>query len=210
MDTAVETKKFNFKTDAKFLINYMLSILMYSIFIILILIGIIMIAYFIDVKKRGNSTEWKAPLYGAYVIMSSSMEKTIMTYDAIIVRRFEDSKIDVGDVITYKSEDPYFYGLMITHRVVDIKEENGEKVYVTQGDNNQTPDRLKINPKQVYGKVVMVVPKIGYIQSFLATSYGWIIAVVTPCLAIISYDIFKLGKKMVKNNRYVKRRREQA
>ena len=184
----------------------MATVFMYSIIVVLVLIGVVLLAYFIDLKKRGNSTEWQAPLYSAYVIMSGSMEPTIMTRDAIIIKRVDEDNLKVNDIVTYKSEDPYYYGIMITHRVVDIVTVDGKKVYVTKGDDNNTNDRLKVNIDQIYGKVVMVIPKIGYIQGFLATSYGWIIAVVIPCVGIIVYDIIKLIKNINKNNRSYKRR----
>lgn len=191
--------------DIKWLLNYMANVFMYSIIVILILIGIILLMYFIDVKKRQNTTEWVAPLYGAYVIMSGSMEPTIMAGDAIVNKRV-DGELEVGDIVTYRSEDPHFYGIMITHRIIDIKQENGELVYVTKGDDNSTPDRLSVKRNQIYGKVVMVIPKIGYLQMFLATSYGWIIAVVIPCVGVIAYDVVKLIKNIKKNNRHLKRK----
>lgn len=197
----------DFWKDIKWLFNYMATVFMYSIVVILILIGIIILVYFIDIKSRENTSEWVSPLFGAYVIMSGSMEPTIMTRDAIVTKRIEDVNLKVGDIITYKSEDPYFYGIMITHRVVGITEENGETKYITKGDNNATNDRLPVKADQIYGKVVMVIPKIGYIQTFLATSYGWIIAVVIPCLWIIISDIVKLIKNINNGNRISKRRK---
>ncbi len=196
----------NLWKDIKWLLNYMASVFMYSIIVILILIGILILLYFIDIKKRENTTEWVAPLYGAYVIVSGSMEPTIKIKDAIVIKRYDDEMLKIGDIITYKSEDPYFYGIMITHRIVDIIEENDETVYVTKGDHNTTRDRLPVKAGQIYGKVIMVIPKIGYIQSFLATSYGWIIAVVIPCLGIIISDIIKLVKNVKKENRITKRK----
>lgn len=186
----------NMWKDIKWLFNYMANVFMYSIIVILILIGILILLYFIDVKKRENSSEWVAPLYGAYVIVSGSMEPTIKRRDAIVIKRYDEQELKVGDIITYRSEDPYFYGIMITHRIVDITTENGKTVYITKGDHNNTRDRLAVSSKQIYGKVVMVIPKIGYIQTFLATSYGWVIAVVIPCLGIIIADIIKLVKNI--------------
>ena len=193
--------------DLKWLVNYMTTVFMYSIFVILILIGIVLVVYFIDIKSRANDSEWVSPLFGAYVIMSGSMEPTIMTRDAIITKRMEDVELKIGDIITYKSEDPYFYGIMITHRIVGMTEENGEVKYITKGDHNATNDRLAVKNDQIYGKVVMVIQKIGYIQTFLATSYGWIIAVVIPCLGIIISDIVKLVKN-ISNGKRIARRRE--
>lgn len=192
--------------DIKFVGNFIASVFMYSIIVILILIGILILLYFIDIKKRENTSEWVAPLYGAYVIVSGSMEPTIKIRDAIIIKRFDEQDLKVGDIITYRSEDPYFYGIMITHRIIDTATENGQKVYITKGDHNATRDRLAVNKNQIYGKVVMVIPKIGYIQSLLATSYGWIIAVVIPCLWIIIGDIVKLVKNIKRDTRTKKRK----
>jgi len=196
----------NLWKDIKWLFNYMANVFMYSIIVILILIGILILLYFIDVKKRANTSEWVAPLYGAYVIVSGSMEPTIKIRDAIIIKRYDDQELKVGDIITYRSEDPYFYGIMITHRIIDVTYDNGEKVYVTKGDHNNTRDRLPVKSNQIYGKVIMMIPKIGYIQTFLATSYGWIIAVVVPCFAIIVTDVIKLVKNISKDSRNKKRK----
>lgn len=192
--------------DIKWLFNYMTSILMYAIIVVLVLVGIILLAYFIDVTKRGRSTDWQPPLYGAYIIVSGSMEPIIKVNDAIVIKRTDATNIKVGDVITYKSVEPSYYGIMITHRVIDIINENGVTKYVTKGDHNETRDINPISVDQVYGKVIMRIPKIGYIQYFLATAYGWIIAIVIPCLGIIIYDIMKLVRTIRNNSRTNKRR----
>lgn len=192
--------------DIKWLFNYMMSIVMYAIIVVLILVGAILLAYFLDVTKRGNSSEWQAPLYGAYVIVSGSMEPSIHVNDAIVIKRTESTDIEVGDVVTYRSLDPSYYGIMITHRIIDIVNEDGEIKYVTKGDANQTRDRSLVSLDQIYGEVIMRIPKLGYLQYFLATAYGWIIAVVVPCVGIIVYDMLKLVKTIKNNSRSDKRK----
>lgn len=192
--------------DIKWLFNYMMSIVMYAIIVVLILVGAILLAYFLDVTKRGNSSEWQAPLYGAYVIVSGSMEPSIHVNDAIVIKRTESTDIEVGDVVTYRSLDPSYYGIMITHRIIDIVNEDGEIKYVTKGDANQTRDRSLVSLDQIYGEVIMRIPKLGYLQYFLATAYGWIIAVVVPCVGIIVYDMLKLVKTIKNNSRNDKRK----
>lgn len=196
--------------DIKWLFNYMMSIVMYAIIVILILVGAILLAYFLDVTRRGNSAEWQAPLYGAYVIVSGSMEPSIKVNDAIVIKRTESTDLEVGDVVTYRSLDPSFYGIMITHRIIDIVNEDGEIRYVTKGDANQTRDRSLVSLDQIYGEVIMRIPKLGYLQYFLATAYGWIIAVVIPCVGIIVYDIFKLIKTIKNNGRSDKRKSKES
>ena len=149
--------------------------------------------YYIDVVKNSTNGKWQPPLYQAYVIISQSMEPTIHVQDAIVTKRMDDYKI--GDVCTYISKNPRYFGIMITHRIVgtDI-DVNGEKVYKFKGDNNYSADDLEVSQNQIYGKVVMKIPKIGYIQYFLSSAYGWIIAIVIPCVGIITFDIIKLIK----------------
>ena len=188
--------------DIKWLINYMLSIILYAIIVILILIGIILAAYFVDFKIRDSRIE--APLYSAYVIVSGSMEPIIKVRDAVVVRRCEEEDIKVGDVVTYRSLDESYYGILITHRVVNIEMQNGEKIFITKGDNNETIDRSPIKFSQIQGKVAMRIPKIGYLKYFLTSHEGWIIAIVLPSIGIIGYDIlkiFKIGKKKEDSNK---------
>ena len=48
--------------------------------------------------------------------------------------------------------------------------------------------------KNIYGKVILKIPKLGYLQEFLASDGGWIIVILIPCLTVISYDTVKLIK----------------
>ncbi len=172
--------------------NFITTIVMNSIIVVLGLVAILFFLYFIDVSQNSKKEGWK-PLYNAYVIVSPSMVPTIKVMDAILIKRADEFKI--GDVCTYFSKDPRWPGIMITHRIIgtDINE-NGEKVYIFKGDANYSSDTLTVSKDQIYGKVIMKIPKIGYVQYFLSNAYGWIIAIVVPCVGIITYDIFKLYK----------------
>ena len=189
----------------KWWFNFIMTIIMNAIIVILVLIGIVFLAYYIDVMKNTKTGNWQPPLYGAYVIISPSMEPTIHVQDAIVIKRADD--FEIGDVCTYLSKDPRFFGIMITHRVIGTNiDENGEKVYIFKGDNNYSADIMAVHKDQIYGKVVMRIPKIGYVQYFLSSAYGWIIAIVVPCVGIITFDIIKLirnismGKKKKKGD----------
>lgn len=184
----------DFLKDIKWTLNYMVSIIMYAIIVLLLLVGVVLLVYFIDFKIHENKHE--KPLYGAYVIVSGSMEPLIKIRDAVVIKRTTIDNIKEGDVVTYRALDEAYYGILITHRVVAVQEENGEKVFITKGDNNETIDRSPVKFDQIQGKVVMRIPKIGYLKYFLIEYYGWIIAIVFPSVAIISYDIVKLFKNV--------------
>ena len=192
--------------DVKWLFNYMLNIIMYAIIVMLIGVGILLFAYFIDVKRRAANVE--SPLYGAYVIVSGSMEPIIKIRDAVVTRRVDSiNDIKKGDVVTYRAMDESYYGILITHRVVDIQNKDNKTIFITKGDHNETVDRSPIEFGQITGKVVMRIPKVGYIKYFLVSSYGWIIAIVIPSFIIIGYDIFKLVRNVEKSYKEKKKKK---
>ena len=176
----------------KWWFNFLTSILMNSVIVVLILVGILVALYYVDnTFMKRTKDGWRARLYGAYVIVSTSMEPIIHVKDAIVIRRVDEPKI--GDVCTYLSKDPRWPGIMITHRIIGIDvDDDGKKVYIFKGDANNVADTMPVSYNQIYGKVVMKIPKIGFVQSFLAQSYGWIICIVVPCVGLITFDAIKL------------------
>ena len=190
-------------TNSKKILNLLSSILLYSILAIIGLIIVMFIAYFVDQKIAESKGETRAPLFGAYVIISDSMIPTINVRDAVVTMRVTEKNIKMNDIITFISKDIETRGTPITHRVVGIIYEDSDtktKVlgYRTKGDHNNTQDFALIKPDEVLGKVYLRIPLIGYLQLFLTTPIGWLMVIVLPCLLIIGNDVLKIGKA-VKN-----------
>ena len=122
------------------------------------------------------------------------MEKTLNIYDVIVnVKVKSPNDIKVGDIITFISSSASSKGMTITHRVIEISEdENGNKVFKTKGDNNTSPDPKPAVFENIIGKVIFKIPQLGRLQSILTTKGGWLILVVIPAFIIIIYDILKL------------------
>lgn len=179
--------------------HFVAKVFLYSILIILILVAVGFSAYIVDLVKNIKSGETKPPLLGAYVIISPSMVPTIKVEDAIIILREEPEQLKVGDIITFNSSDPRYSGLTITHRIVGIEKSKDENLlFRTKGDNNNSEDTALVSADNIYGRVILKIPKIGYIQYVLTQSYGWLLLVVIPCLGIVIYDIIKLVKSVRK------------
>lgn len=113
------------------------------------------------------------------------MEPTIMTGDVIVVKGQMDYK--VRDVTTFKDSNNH----IVTHRVIEIK--NG--VFVTKGDANRTTDNGNIQFNQIIGKVVFILPKLGFLVVFSKSIPGVVIFMVIPGIYIIVSEILKNGKK---------------
>lgn len=186
--------------------HFVAKVFLYSILIILSLVAIGFVCYSVDLINNIRSGNPKSPLLGAYIIVTPSMVPTINVEDAIIILRKEPEELKVKDIITFNSNDPRYSGLTITHRIVGIeKMSNGEIFFRTKGDNNNVEDATLVPSSNVYGKVILKIPLIGYIQYILLQVYGWVILVVIPCLGVVIYDIYKLVKsisnKRVENSR---------
>ena len=177
------------------IIHFITKIILYAIFVFLIFIGFVLASYVIGTQRNLKSGNYEPPLYSAFVIISPSMHPNIKVNDAVIVKRASVNKLKKGDIITFNSTDDRFDGATITHRIVDIiKDTNNDPMFRTKGDNNNVEDATLVRKNDLVGKVILKIPKIGYIQYFLSTSFGWIIIIVIPCLGIIIYDIIKIFK----------------
>ena len=118
-----------------------------------------------------------------YTILTTSMEPGMPPGTLIIVKPADPQAIQIGDVVTYqiKSGEPE----VITHRVIQIVQStaDGERRFITQGDNNGSPDG-EIRPEQIRGIVWYAVPWIGYVNNMVnGDSRG----VIIPIIAILLF-----------------------
>lgn len=169
---------------------------MYSVFLIMILVFLVIIINFIDQKNNLKKGLQKPALVSAYTIVSPSMVPNINVLDVIITTRVsEPSKIKVGDVITFNSTDYRSSGVTVTHRVKKIeKTSDGKYLFTTKGDANNTEDATRQPFSSIYGKVLLRLPKLGYIQYILSSVLGWVLLIIVPTVLIIGADIIKIIK----------------
>ena len=86
--------------------------------------------------------------------------------------------------------------VIITHRSVGTQTiTNGDLVYRTKGDNNRIEDSAVVDFKNVYGKVILKLPKLGYVKDFIAKPIGFIMLIIVPLLGIIGINIANLREK---------------
>ncbi len=163
-----------------------------AIMAFLIIVIVCLAAYVITIKvmqKKGQLD--KLPI-NIYVILTQSMHPTIKAGDMIVDYRNQDGLYNVGDIITFVSSDKFSNGVTITHRIVEILDSGDKIMYRTKGDSNSTADPTPTPKENVIGRVLFKIPKVGFIQQFLVTKTGWIVAIVLPCMGIIVFDIVKL------------------
>lgn len=182
----------------KKIINRILKIISSAIFVVLILLIALILFYIIRVNFLANNDKLGEVKINFYTILTQSMYPTIKAGDVVITYKEDNNQYNKGDVITFVSD--MNGGITVTHRVQDIVLVNDGYSYRTKGDNNNAEDREVIEGDNVLGKVVLRIPKAGYIQQFLVSETGWIIAVLLPCLGIVIYDILKLCRRTAKKS----------
>ncbi len=188
------------------LFGYIVSVISYAIFIFLLLIGGTLLLYIADIKIRASKGDYTAPVFNAYVVLSGSMLPTIKVKDIVVTKKIAEEELKIGDIITFISPDTRFGGISVTHRIIDkiYDEQAGIYKYRTQGDANNVSDTVPVPNENILGKVILKIPKLGYLQDILASKGGVIILVLIPCLSILSYDIMKLFKKMGQKTKLIK------
>jgi len=121
--------------------------------------------------------------YKSFIVQSGSMEPAIMTGDIVIIQK--QDRYYVSDVVTFYDVEHR----IVTHRIM----ETGEK-FSTKGDANRSFDQDKISDNQIIGKVILIVPRLGYLMSFVKTRNGLILLVLIPAAIYILDELLKITK----------------
>ena len=187
-------------------LRYIVSVLSYALFVWLLLVGGMLLLYVSDIKIRAAKGDYSAPVFNAYVVLSGSMLPEIAVKDIVVTKKVEAERLEIGDIITFIAPDSRYGGISITHRIIDkvYDESLGSYSYRTKGDNNSIADASLVPNNNILGKVILKIPKVGYIQDLLASKGGIIIAVLIPALVILSYDIMKIIKKAGQKTKLIK------
>lgn len=91
------------------------------------------------------------------VVTGVSMEPTMHEGDLTVTHEVDPGELVVGDIVEFIQGDT-----RVIHRIIEIEETVDGRVFVTQGDNNNTSDE-PILAGQIQGEVMFTVPKAGWV-----------------------------------------------
>lgn len=164
----------------------------FNVVILLIIVPILIYNITLIIKYIQNPKETPDFLgFKTYEIVSRSMEDTINKNDIIVVKKVDKNEINENDIISFDNGNE-----IITHRIVEIENINGQTLYTTKGDNNRFADDEKISFEQIEGKYVFKLSKLGYLMNFLKNRYFLIILFIILIFCFI--HIINV-KKRIKN-----------
>ena len=128
--------------------------------------------------------------YQTFLVQSGSMEPSIMTGDIILIKKTQ--QVAKNDVITFVDNQDR----VVTHRIIDLLDQNGQTVYKTKGDANQSADVDSVETDQIKGKVTFTIPKLGYLVRFSKSKLGILLLVLAPAIIIIYEELQTLFQEV--------------
>ena len=157
--------------------------------ILLIVAMFITLLVFVGSKNNGVPN-----LFGTMFmsVQSPSMEPTFKQGDMILVKKVDDLyTLQKDDVITFYT---LVEGARIinTHRIVEVKDENNVRSFVTRGDNNPVDDTLPVYSADIIGKWTGTrLPGMGMAMDFLQTKTGFFVCVLIPIALFFIFELYK-------------------
>jgi signal peptidase I len=111
-----------------------------------------------------------APVVGreVFAVRGGSMDPGIPMGALVIIGERPTSELGPADVITWKGDN----GVRVTHRIVDAVHRDGELMFQTHGDANESPDGSLVPARAVVGAVEISIPLAGYVLMLLSTPSG--------------------------------------
>ena len=173
------------------------------LFIIIMTLGItIVYKSYSEPNKIPSVFGWKP-----FIVLSGSMEDTIMPGDLILTKEIDALELKEGDVISFRT-NKY---TVITHRIINIVDEEGERKYYTKGDNNNSADRDPVCNDQIEGIYRYRIPKLGEIALNLQKPVVIVICIALPLIIVLiaQFADYKRKEREAKEKEKEKRELEE-
>lgn len=122
--------------------------------------------------------------YRPVIVLSGSMEPEFMIGDLIFIQDVDTEQLQKGDVVCYLEN-----GAAVTHRIEEVTEEDGETIYTTRGDANNTEDQIQVKESQIQGMYKgKKITGAGDAVMFMQSTTGMVLFLVCPVLILIIWD----------------------
>ena len=166
-----------------------------GIVLCVILVPILIVNCTLIVKSFLNKDE--VPDFGGYlplIVLTDSMYPDIKSGDLIICKTIDPNDVKEDMVISFF--DPEGNGTaVVTHKVVEVLEQDGKRSFRTKGINNNAEDRLPVPAENLVGKYTEIrFGGVGNVALFMQTTAGLVICVLVPIVLCVGYDLIRRKK----------------
>lgn len=123
--------------------------------------------------------------YRSFLVQSGSMTTYLKIGDIIVTQ--PQKEYFKGDPITFYNPD----NRIVTHRILEIREINKQASFLTKGDANHDSDGDETIKEKVIGKVIAVIPKLGFLVVFVKSPLGFALLIAIPIFGLIVDQIVR-------------------
>lgn len=180
------SEKRNTKTNLRHKVLTVIGTVMCVILIPILLTNVLLIVKSYTEPEKVPDIGGVMPL----IVMTDSMYPEIQSGDLIICKEGDPAQVRVGDIVAFF--DPAGSGTsVVTHRVVEITEEDGALAFRTKGDANNVEDSVLVKADKLVGVYWKRIPSLGNVAMFMQTTTGLVVCVVLPLVLLIAYDLIR-------------------
>ena len=122
--------------------------------------------------------------YGIYTVVTKSMVPKYQVGDMLLSKNVNPDTLVIGDDIVYQGKEGTFEGKIITHKLIAIDEENGNKIFHTKGIANTIEDPT-ITREQIYGKIITKLTILSVLTKIIRNQYGFFFIVLVPIVILV-------------------------
>ncbi len=166
----------------------------YNILYFLLVVCVLLIL-FVVILQRVSNNNISLGGFRIFNIATGSMIPKYEIGDVLLSKSTDASEIEVGDDIVYRGEKGDFAGKIITHQVIEKKEENGSYQFQTKGIANEEADPI-ISESQVLGVVVYKIQTLSFISKIINNLYSFYFILFVPIVFLIFLEVRRIWKNI--------------
>lgn len=157
--------------------------ILYVLLVILVLLILIVV-----LLQRVSNNSLSLGGFRIFNIVTKSMVPKYDVGDILISKTIEPKDLKVGDDVVYQGKEGSFAGKIVTHQIINIKEENGSYKFHTKGLANTEEDPL-VSQEQLIGKVLYKIKTISFISKIINNLYSFYFVIFIPIVLLIFIEI---------------------
>lgn len=161
--------------------------------VLLLVVGVAIVCIFI-----ASAVPAVAGADQSFVVQSSSMSPSIKAGAVVFVSDVDPGDVSAGDVVTF-TQNSERDGVRVTHRVIDVLDQEGDIAFRTKGEANEEADPQLVTEGALVGRVDFHVPLVGYVIAFAGTQLGLVSLVVVPALLLVALELRDLWRASQSN-----------
>lgn len=158
--------------------------------VLVLMVALLVLTISSKLSQDGTS---KLGGYQMMEVLSGSMSPVFEAGDVIVIKPIPTAAIQKGDIITFRDSENS--KIIITHRVIDVVNENGLG-FKTKGDANDSSDQSIVEAENVLGQYKVRIPYLGWIVEFAKTKKGMLSFIIVPGLLILITEFRKLVRTL--------------